>query len=93
MENVIKKALGYCSVPVFLFIIGINNVGAQVSVKVTNPIATSDFSVLVGNVLKWILSDPTGQEKPRILTGRGVYGLSRTSPDYVMAMQSLQQNT
>ena len=57
MRNFIKKILASGGIFAFLFVIGINSVAASaVTVKVTNPIKTSDFSELVENFLLWILS-------------------------------------
>ncbi len=72
MKNAIKKILASCSAFVSLLAIGINNVGAQVSVNITNPIATSDFSVLVSNFLKWILSVAGALTLLMLITG-GVF--------------------
>ena len=56
MRNFIKKILVSGGVFAFFLIIGINSVSAAITVKVTNPIKTSDFSELVENFLLWILS-------------------------------------
>lgn len=56
MRNFIKKILASSGTFAFLFTIGINSATAATTVKITNPIKTSDFSELVENFLLWILS-------------------------------------
>ena len=56
MRNFIKKILASGGVFASLLVVGINSVTAAVTVNVTNPIKTSDFSELVENFLLWILS-------------------------------------
>jgi hypothetical protein len=72
MKNAIKKILVSCNVFISLLVVGINNVSAQVTVNITNPIATSDFSVLVSNFLKWILSVAGALTLLMLITG-GVF--------------------
>ncbi len=75
--NTIKKVLASCNVLASLFIAGINNVNAQVTVKITNPIATSDFSTLVGNVLLWVLG-VAGSLTLLMLIAGGVFYVTST---------------
>lgn len=56
MRNFIKKILASGSILASLLVVGISSVTAATSVKITNPIKTSDFSELVENFLLWILS-------------------------------------
>lgn len=72
MKNAIKKILVSCNVFISLLAIGINNVSAAVSINISNPIATSDFSVLVSNFLKWILSVAGALTLLMLITG-GVF--------------------
>lgn len=55
MKKNAEKILLLISTGALFIISGINRVCAF-SVKVTNPISTSDFNKLVGNTLQWVLS-------------------------------------
>ena len=58
MRNFIKKILAFGSVFTSLLIVGVSNViaAAPITIKVTNPIKTSDVYELAENVLLWVLS-------------------------------------
>ncbi|MCK4891257.1 MAG: hypothetical protein KAS78_01180 [Candidatus Pacebacteria bacterium] len=73
MKKAIKKILISCNVFVSLLVVGINNVSAQVSVNISNPIVTSDFATLVANFLKWILSVAGALTLLMLVTGGVLY--------------------
>lgn len=55
IKSIIGKLLFFTMILSFALIAG-QAIAATVSVDVLNPIATSDFSVLLTNFLKWLLS-------------------------------------
>ena len=61
-----------CLFLILLSALAANQAIAAVSVNITNPIATSDFSVLVSNFLKWILSVAGALTLLMLITG-GVF--------------------
>ena len=57
MKRNIKRLLIFSAPAALALIYSANGAHAALtSVKVTNPIATSDFSKIVGNTLQWVLS-------------------------------------
>ncbi len=80
MKHIIKKILTFRNLFISSFIIAINNVSAQTSVKITNPIATSDFSTLVGNVLSWVLG-VAGSIALLMLIAGGVFYITSTGDE------------
>ena len=87
--NTIKKALASCNVFISSLFIGINNVSAQVTVNITNPISTNDFSKLVENFLLWVLSVAGALTLLMLVTGGVLYVTSSGNEQKIEAAKKM----